>query len=462
MHNLKWCTIFLKQMISKYFLRSLVVALNILLFTSCLGSSDDNFEYSPDAQIYSFSMSSRGDTLNLLNTTAFTIDQVNGKIFNKDPMPYLFHVDSVVLNISSSSTLNPFSQVVLTLSDESDNPFYWSASDSVAINQLLQITTTAPDGKTTKKYDFQLNIFQEDPYVLTWERRDDYLAIPPTDQKTIMLNERFITYYTTGTTVGAASSTDGIDWDNVDELIGLPPTIKLKSLLPSTNAVYVLDESGEVYSSDETGITWSRIPLPYNVEAVEAIYGILPSATSGDILMAVNHNDVLRFAVTNDFSEIQLMNNIPDDMPLFNFTSTSVENPDSYATKYIVLTDGIKKDNTRNEAIWILQEKDEEITNISKVTSASVAGGSLFYYDKRLYLMILTGGKNSFLLSDNFGLDWIEAEDNQSFHSEFSPRTKVSVLADEDNNIWIFGGISLEQVQLIDTWRGRLNKFAMN
>src|SRR5690554_1995182 len=297
-------------MISKYFLRSLVVALNILLFTSCLGSSDDNFEYSPDAQIYSFSMSSRGDTLNLLNTTAFTIDQVNGKIFNKDPMPYLFHVDSVVLNISSSSTLNPFSQVVLTLSDESDNPFYWSASDSVAINQLLQITTTAPDGKTTKKYDFQLNIFQEDPYVLTWERRDDYLAIPPTDQKTIMLNERFITYYTTGTTVGAASSTDGIDWDNVDELIGLPPTIKLKSLLPSTNAVYVLDESGEVYSSDETGITWSRIPLPYNVEAVEAIYGILPSATSGDILMAVNHNDVLRFAVTNDFSEIQLMNNI--------------------------------------------------------------------------------------------------------------------------------------------------------
>ncbi len=459
MHNLKWCTIFLKQMISKYFLRSLVVALNILLFTSCLGSSDDNFEYSPDAQIYSFSMSSRGDTLNLLNTTIFTIDQVNGKIFNKEPLPYLFHVDSVVLSISSSGTFNPFSQVILTLSDESDNPHFWSASDSVAINQLLQITTTAPDGETTKQYDFQLNIFQEDPYVLTWERGGDYLAVPPSDQKTIMLNGRFITYYTTETTVGAASSTDGIEWDNVDELTGLPPTTQVKSLLQRENAAYALDEGGEVYASDETGTTWSRVLAPYNVEA---IYGILPSATGESILVAVNHNDALRFAVTDDFSEIQLMNNIPDDMPLLDFTSTSVENPDSYATKYIVLTDGIKKDNTRNEAIWILQEKDEEITNISKVTNASVAGSSLFYYDKRLYLMILTGGENSFLLSDNFGLDWIEAEDNQSFPSEFTPRTKGSVLADEDNNIWIFGGISLDQVQLIDTWRGRLNKFAMN
>lgn len=459
MHNLKWCTIFLKQMISKYFLRSLVVALNILLFTSCLGSSDDNFEYSPDAQIYSFSMSSRGDTLNLLNTTTFTIDQVNGKIFNKEPLPYLFHVDSVVLSISSSGTFNPFSQVTLTLSDESDNPHFWSASDSVAINQLVQITTTAPDGEATKQYDFQLNIFQEDPYVLTWERRSDYLDIPPADQKTIMFNGRFITYFATGTTIEATASDDGSEWNNVDALTGLPPTIKLESLLPSTNAVYVLDESGEVYTSDETGITWNRIPLPYNVVA---IYGILPSAASGDILLAVNNNDVLRFAVTDDFSEIQLMNNIPDEMPLFNFTSTSVENPDSYATKYIVLTDGMKKDNTRNDAIWILQEKDEEITNISKITSASTGGSSLFYYDKRLYLMITTNGNNSFLFSDNFGLDWIEAGDNQSLPTEFTPRTNASVLADKDDNIWIFGGISLNKEQLIDTWRGRLNKFTMN
>ena len=118
-------------MISKYFPGSLVVALNVLLFTSCLGSSDDDFEYSPDAQIYAFSLSSRADTLNLLNGTAFTIDQVAGKIFNKEPLPYLFHVDSVVINITGASSLySPFTQVQLTVEPNNpageDSTYFWN------------------------------------------------------------------------------------------------------------------------------------------------------------------------------------------------------------------------------------------------------------------------------------------------------------------------------------------------
>ena len=82
------CTILLKQMISKYFLWAIGLLSSLLFFSSCLGSSDEtDFEYSTDAQIYSFSISSRADTLGLLNTTAFAIDQINGRLFNKERLP---------------------------------------------------------------------------------------------------------------------------------------------------------------------------------------------------------------------------------------------------------------------------------------------------------------------------------------------------------------------------------------
>ena len=102
-------------MISKYFLWTSVLVVNLLLFSSCLNSTTDEVEYSPDAQIYTFSLSSKADTSGLLSATRFTIDQINGKIFNKEPLPYQFQVDSVVLTINGASTYSPVSYTHLTL-----------------------------------------------------------------------------------------------------------------------------------------------------------------------------------------------------------------------------------------------------------------------------------------------------------------------------------------------------------
>ncbi|MFA6913214.1 MAG: kelch repeat-containing protein, partial [Proteiniphilum sp.] len=71
-------------------------------------------------------------------------------------------------------------------------------------------------------------------------------------------------------------------------------------------------------------------------------------------------------------------------------------------------------------------------------------------------------GKNKLMYSENFGLDWVETAENQLFPENFTQRTSASVITDEDNYIWIFGGISGTQTQLADIWRGRLNKFDTN
>ncbi|MDD2326706.1 MAG: hypothetical protein PHZ13_00105, partial [bacterium] len=111
--------------------------------------------------------------------------------------------------------------------------------------------------------------------------------------------------------------------------------------------------------------------------------------------------------------------------------------------------------------IWILQKKEGGIKFIpsSLPLSLNLQGSSLFFYDNKPYLMAISPGKNILYYSDNFGLDWEETKENQVFPAAFPKRTHASVLTDAANYIWIFGGISSEQTQITDVWRGRLNKF---
>jgi hypothetical protein len=452
----------LKQMRCTYFLGLLAATLNLLLWTSCLGSSDRLIDYSPNAQIYAFSLTSRADTAKLLNATSFSIDQVGGEIFNKQPLPYRFHVDSVMLNISSSSTYSPFLQVSITLAGENeDSTYLWNGTDSVAVNRLKTITTLAQDGVSIKSYGFQLNIHQQDPYILLWEKKADYLPSHPEEQKSIAFNGRFITFYKTGGNVGATASTDGLAWSNLGELQGVPISTRLNTLTAVNGSIYLLDEEGYVHASTN-GSKWNKISTGYTVKT---LYGILPGTSTGNILIAVEEDGMNHFAVTTDFSDIELLNQVPSEMPLSAFTSTSVENARSYATRYIILTDGIRQDGSRNNEVWIMQKKDSEITYISKKPSYPVKGSNLFYYDDRLYLMTLSNEKNQFLFSGSYGLDWEVAGDNQAFPAilEFTPRTNASIVIDTSNNIWIFGGVSAQSPHstLIDVWKGRLNKFSM-
>ena len=448
-------------MISKYFSGPWVLALSLLLLSSCLNSSDDNVEYSPDAQIYAFSLSSKTDTSSLLSATKFTIDQINGKIFNKEPLPFQFQVDSVLLSITGFSTYSPYAEVQLQLYP--DSTYNWVQSDSVAVHRLDRIITTAADGKTKKSYDFTLNIYQQDPYILTWEhKKTGYLPTSAESQQTIAFKDRFITYYKSGSAINAmfTNTTDGTNWSAAN-IAGLPPTLQLSSLATTTDAAFGLDNTtGTVYQSAD-GFNWNLVHTTYTVKA---IYGELPLATNGDILAAVEINGELTFVETDDFTVLKPLNKLPARLPVKDFSTTRIDVPTSYSIKYIILAGGTTIDNIPNTDIWILQEKDGNITHIlsRKPATVSVSGSSLFFYDNKPYLMIISSGKNILMYSENFGLDWIAAAENQSFPTGFDQRTNASIITDAVNYIWIFGGISATQTQLADVWRGRLNKFAAN
>ena len=445
-------------MISKYFPGASFLIVTVLLLTSCLGSGNVNTELSPDAQIHTISMSSSADSLNALSATRFTNDQLQKKIFNEPPLPYQFSVDSVKIAISSKDMYTPFSNVVINLKDP-DTTFVWKANDSISFHRLKQITTTAPDQKTQRTYDFEINIHQQDPFILTWEPLGkNYLTPPVNAQKTVLHNNRFFTYYLSNGTVKAVSATNGKDW-SAQNIIGLPPTIQFSGLIAANNAVYALDEANMLYKSAD-GVNWSGVETTY---PVVAIYGELPSATAGPILVAVNDNGTIKFAETNDFSTITLMNAVPQGIPVKDFSATNVQNPDSHAVQHIVLSGGKTHDNQSNNAIWLLQEKDNIISHLAEPMplSISLQGSSVFAYDRnKLYLLTVQEGKNVLMISENYGLIWKPAGENQVLPTDFPRRTAASVITDSENYIWIIGGISANSTQIVDAWRGRLNRLA--
>ena len=447
---------------SKYFLWTLAIIMNMLLLPSCLDSSDGGeIEYSTDAQIYTLSISSKADTNNILNSTVFSIDQVNGKIFNKELLPYQFNVDSVTINLRGYSAYSSFYNVKLSLSSSED--IAWSQSDSVDINNLYRITTTAPDGETTKRYDFQLNTHDKDPYILSWEEiSNGYIAQTISEQKTVSYKNRFITYFTSNETVNAVSSpaNDGVNWSTAS-ISGLPPSILLSSLIVSEEELYIIDENNIAYNSTD-GFNWTQTISDY---PVIANYGILPTDNNGKKLVIVDDNNTYKFAKTDDFNDFQFMemssNTSISEFPVRDFTSISINSSSSHTIKYIIIAGGYKADNTDNNNIWILQEKNGRITDLKskKIGSNSLSKSTLFFYDNKTYLLTSSSGINSLLYSDNFGLEWKSADENQSLPTEMDFRKKASVITDIENYIWIFGGVSETQTQIDDVWRGKLNKF---
>ena len=152
------------------------------------------------------------------------------------------------------------------------------------------------------------------------------------------------------------------------------------------------------------------------------------------------------------------LNEIPSGFPVDNFTSTVVNDPLIFTAKYMITTGGKDINGVDNKKVWLLQEKENKITFISKDLNFNVTGSSLFNYDDKVYILTPEGDKNVFYTSINYGVFWEKVSSKQSLPSGFLFRKNQSVSVDNKNNIWIFGGASSNQSQLVEIWKGRINK----
>ena len=451
-------------MISNWFYYCFAIIAATFILSSCLDSNNNNeeYEYSADAQITSLRLSSNQDSLKVLSGVNFSIDQVSSApvIFNRDSLPYLFDVSMVSMAVTSNRASGI--KIHLASPGSADSSYIWNMTDSVMIKKLKRIEVFAEDGKTTKTYTFQLRTHQQDPDTILWQNVKNNYITQPTDQATVSNNIKFFTYYKSNSTLKLSTSsiTDGKTWTN-QLLSGLPQNVLLSSIqnsfIEEKEVWYALDSSSKVYISNN-GIGWNETVTPYSVKS---IFGKMPSYTKDSILVIVKDGDKYKFAKTINFSTIHVINEIPMGFPVEGFTFTTIKDSLNYTAKYLITTGGKDLNNLINNSVWILQENenDNKITSTSKNLNFNVTGSTLFKYDKKIYLMTFDGSKNSFYTSTNYGVYWEKASNKQSLPTGFTSRKNQNVTIDSENNIWIFGGITANQTQLVEIWKGRINKY---
>ena len=251
--------------------------------SSCLGTDDEEREYSSDATIRAFAL----DTI-YGQRYKFTIDNLRGEIYNEDSIP--MSADTIIDRIRID-TLTCSGYIT---SGATDTVF--SVEDSVDLRQPIQLKVHAVDGLTTRTYEVRVNRHQVDPDSMVWRHVGGH-EVPggvSDNLKAVARDGRVLTYVSATECYAIVASTLAVEGPLA--VSGLPSDVSLTSITDFGGTLYVATASGEVYSSAD-GMAWTRSEALSG--RVETLLGSYPANTlygsAGTLAAIVADADGTRF-----------------------------------------------------------------------------------------------------------------------------------------------------------------------
>ena len=442
-----------------------------LLLSSCLGSDDTQYELSRDCQILSFSLSS--DSIPELEDVVFTIDQLTGRIFNIDSMPYGTKLDEkVICKVQLASTV----YTCQVMQEAVGDTIYWNLEDSLDFSKSVKFVNTLWDGETTKAYLAQVNIHQVVPDSMVWNiYKEDITDGAVKEEKVVVFGEgNDESYYMYTQPVNASEGyqlyrsavTDGRNWTKL-AVSGLPAgEIRLSQITAYEDAFYAVTTKGVLYSSAD-GQNWSAVE---NTPVIKALLGAIdvdddftaagkqPSALSA----VIDKDGTLVYGYMNEAKEWNEGTLLNEGFPLIGFGSLSYNS--MYRARLLVVAGRDKDDrltntawSTENGKVWA-KLTDDEAAPFDKQEGVAVAE-----YDDKMFLLsgIDEAGKASsdIYLSRDGGVNWSVSDTLVVMSPEFKARGFSSIYVDKDNYMYLFGGKETNSSNVLNQiWRGRINR----
>jgi len=462
--------------------------LSVLLAYSCFDDNDSNYTIDPsyDAQLYSFTLVGVHDktiqdsTLRAqdslrfvaLKNTTFAIDQINNQIYNPDSLPYGTNPGTLKATVSYNSTYGIGFIKIRTMVKKSngvmaDTIYYWNTNDSISFAYKPMIfTVAARDTLYQKAYNIDLRIHQIDPDTILWEQQTD-LPRYTSKQKVLMHDNKFY-YYVIDAGAAYLYTADvygtPFAWES-RAISGLPSNISQADMTLFKGNFLAVTDDGDSYISTD-GMSWRQ---QNNSTVLNSIFGILPGSSASEDMLLVSYQEGgnYRFGTTTDLSEINPVNNISgyvgtiigNDFPVTGFTSVAGTDR-GFNGRQLVIIGGSNKNSEELNSTWLVRKSASglEVTSATYNDYFKGNGLSSFSYDDKLY----TFASDKFYISATWGIRWEEASNKQCLHPDFEASKGQSILIDDENYIWIFGGIHADSqntpVPLNNVWRGRLNK----
>ncbi|MDR1343849.1 MAG: DUF5018 domain-containing protein [Tannerellaceae bacterium] len=432
----------------------------VMLMSSCLGGGDaTDVTGIKDAQISSLVLSH--DSIADLASVKFTIDQVNGLIFNNDSLPYGTQPGKVVCTLTYVMGV-----AAIGVAQEAigDSTIWWNGTDSLDFSKPVKFIPTAYDGVTTKIYKAWINIHQVIPGLMVWERLASPLTGINADGQKVVRHTRdnkevFLMYSNTGgaNRLHYSTTTDPKTWSELS-LSGLPLTTDITQITSFENILYA-PAGGGVYRSED-GASWVKVE---ETPVVSAILGVLKEGrnTTPTLAAIIESESSRHFAGMNKDGQWTKGDATPGNFPVSGFGSLGYNRVDN---EYIAVVAGKDKDGgllnvtwaTGNALSWALLSGEEDNFFEKK------AGVMLAFYDDKFFLM---GGINAegeaskdIHVSTNNGVTWSQADSLKIFPEAYTARGYASVEIDEAKYMLIFGGKTSNVAKTLDElWRGRIN-----
>ena len=432
------------------------------IMSSCLADTDDYDHWNTsNCLIASFKLQS--DSIPGLENVIFTIDQVNGLIYNKDSMPYGTEINWLVI-CQVTFEMNP--SVVEVFQASTGDSLSWNMTDSLDFSDYVRFDVYSADQNATKRYIAKLNIHQQTPDLMEWiSFSGRLLGKTVQEQKVIEWNNYYWMYVrsTSGYELYHSPLTDRKTWIPVS-LTGLDgKTLILSQITEYEGCLYMQASDGALYYSTD-GSAWNR--MPDETLVVRSLLGSINGSETGKtspVLAAIIQDDEeWRFATMAADNQWERGAAVPAEFPVSGFGNSSYE---SMFYWHLMVVAGKDRSGGLSDAAW------GTMTGLSWVRLTDVRtpwfekreGVMLTQYDENLFLI---GGINAaneatkdIYISLDKGITWSLTDTLIVFPETYKARGHASVLVDKDNFLLLFGGKEKNSANILDElWSGRINR----
>lgn len=439
-----------------------------LVLSSCLKSDDiASVEAIKNCQIQTFSLSH--DSISGLDTVKFTIDQLTGRIFNIDSLPYGTKLEKVVCSIGLANS-SVVGGVEASPEAYPDSTYYLSSlSDSIDFSAPVKFVVHAYDDVTTKVYMAWVNIHQVVPDSMVWGLyADPMIGVTVKEQKVVTYDydgsENYFMYVKPAESgkpyqLYYAPVSEPKDWQSLS-LAGLPSEGLLVSQITEyDNALYVPATNGSLYRSED-GLTWSVME---NIPSVKGLLGSVKQGTKQPSALAViadNEGGSVFYAM-NESLEWTAGDAVPDGFPVTGFGSLQ------YAAmyhEYLMIAGGRTTDNQVVNTTWATMDGTSWAQMASGDANFSKREGAMITnYDNKFFLIGGVDASNKALKdmyqSIDHGISWSLIDTLMVLPADYVARGFSSIHVDQENYVNIFGGKSgTASNDLNQLWRGRINR----
>jgi hypothetical protein len=425
-----------------------------IAISSCLGSDDPVYDYSTDATIHAFGLDSIHG-----RHYKFTIDQLQGLVYNSDSLPV--GSDTILKHILID-TLNTYSSYV-SISDTATYVETDSFDLRNAINKRgsdgIKLKVTAYDQITTREYLLQIRVHNVNPDALAWTHIDKPL-VPHAlvdKLKAVLLGDDLLVY-TSNTTFYQAStllSSAAFAWEE-KTAGGLPADINLSSLINFAGQLYFATESGALYTSSD-GTTWVLVDTQgVKITKIVAVFGdkliAIGSESDGD-----NY-----FYASEDASNWTKGEAVPDGFPVSDYYVAETQTVNNIKGLFLV---GNTTTPGSSVMTWATQSGTYWVDQV--VTSAAcpyMLNPAIMNYGGNFYIL---GGNFDAIYASTVGLAWYPTTKDFLLPEAMNGQHTYSMVIDNHNYIWIVIGQTLVHnpgskedgtLRAGGVWRGRLNK----